>query len=101
MASLCSRHLDLVLGNSYKKQGREETKLENGVAANVFLSDTSGRRMKTKLSRAGDGGTPRPEPQDTKQKGPRSSATHESKRKCSGLNSGQKQKETGKQNSKG
>lgn len=84
-----------MLGNSYKKQGREETKLEN-----VFLSDTSGRRMKAKLSRAGDGGTPRPEPQDTKQKGPRSSATHESKRKCSGLNSGQKQKETGKQNSK-
>ena len=51
MASLCSRHLDLVLGNSYKKQGREETKLENGVAANVFLSDTSGRRMKSNLGR--------------------------------------------------
>ena len=94
MASLCSRHTDLVLGNGYKKQGREETKLENGEVANVFLSDTSGRRMKAKLSRARDGDT-RPEPQDTKQKGPPSSATHESKRK---LNSGQKQKKTGKQN---
>ena len=52
-----SRHTDLVLSKSYKKHRREETKLENGEVANVFLSDTSGRRMKAKLSRAGDGDT--------------------------------------------
>lgn len=65
----------------------------------MFSSQTlqGGGCMKAKLSRAGDGGT-RPEPQDPKQKGSPSSAMQESKRKCSGLNSGEKQKKTGKQN---